>query len=590
MNGVNERVRRGAGSPWRACMAVGLVWGAGWGWLQALGLGLADGSGVGLREWAAALAGSAMIHALCGLAHGFAAGLLGRLVRSFVSRAQRIERGPFAVGAFAGGAAWLVAWPALGAAAAAAWPVGFALALAGARRLAPTPAGIRAAAITRRASVPLALLLCVWMAGRIAGAGSGADRDPARGAWRQAWAAARDGAPAEPSIVLIVLGSTRADRLGCYGRDPTVTPQLDDLAADALVFERAYAPATRTAFAQAAILAGTHPVEADPGAAAALVDPATPTLAEALARREYETVAFRNGPQARPSELERGFDRIVRPRRFQRARDGSLGALLERAARRAGWPAPWVRALIGTDSGAGMTQRLVRRWLDGRDRDRPFFLFVEYAESEPLESADARVGEMLALLSTRVALDRTLLIVTSDRGALAGARAAGHGVDEALTRVPLIVRLPSRARPGRSAEVVQTVDIPPTALDAAAGGPLGSTARLGRSLLPPPGSLSRPAGLVLAEIPGLRAAELRGRVAVARGEPPEGGGDPPRALWQGPWKYVRETSGGERLYRVADDPHETADLAAARPEIVEALRQTLDRWLASLSAARVETR
>src|SRR5258707_8900 len=65
--------------------------------------------------------------------------------------------------------------------------------------------------------------------------------------------------PAKPNIVLITLESTRADRLGFLGSKARLTPSLDAVAGQGMVFEQAYSPAPLTVMAQATILSGTYP-------------------------------------------------------------------------------------------------------------------------------------------------------------------------------------------------------------------------------------------------------------------------------------------------------------------------------------------
>ncbi|MFN3334434.1 MAG: sulfatase-like hydrolase/transferase, partial [Caldilinea sp.] len=48
------------------------------------------------------------------------------------------------------------------------------------------------------------------------------------------------------NILLIVLDATRTDYCSCYGAVQPLTPALDQLAANGLLFERAYASAPWT--------------------------------------------------------------------------------------------------------------------------------------------------------------------------------------------------------------------------------------------------------------------------------------------------------------------------------------------------------
>src|SRR3982074_3802222 len=61
------------------------------------------------------------------------------------------------------------------------------------------------------------------------------------------------------NIVLITLDTTRADRMGFLGSERGLTPNLDALARQAVVFSRAYAQVPLTTPSHAAILTGTYP-------------------------------------------------------------------------------------------------------------------------------------------------------------------------------------------------------------------------------------------------------------------------------------------------------------------------------------------
>ena len=48
------------------------------------------------------------------------------------------------------------------------------------------------------------------------------------------------------NLVLVTVDTLRADHLGAYGSGLELTPNLDELAAESVVFERAYAPTSYT--------------------------------------------------------------------------------------------------------------------------------------------------------------------------------------------------------------------------------------------------------------------------------------------------------------------------------------------------------
>src|SRR5882757_9924565 len=62
-----------------------------------------------------------------------------------------------------------------------------------------------------------------------------------------------------PNIVLITLDTTRADRMGFLGSERRLTPSLDVLARQSVVFSRAYAHVPLTTPSHATILTGTYP-------------------------------------------------------------------------------------------------------------------------------------------------------------------------------------------------------------------------------------------------------------------------------------------------------------------------------------------
>jgi hypothetical protein len=79
----------------------------------------------------------------------------------------------------------------------------------------------------------------------------------AAGGWRYA----RASAPVSGPIILISIDTLRADHLTAYGYGRLKTPAIDMLAADGVVFERAYAHAPQTLPSHAALLTGRLPFE-----------------------------------------------------------------------------------------------------------------------------------------------------------------------------------------------------------------------------------------------------------------------------------------------------------------------------------------
>src|ERR1700675_3669546 len=66
-------------------------------------------------------------------------------------------------------------------------------------------------------------------------------------------------AASKPNLVLITLDSTRADRMGFLGTKAALTPNLDRLARESIIFEHAYAQAPGSVVSHATILSGAYP-------------------------------------------------------------------------------------------------------------------------------------------------------------------------------------------------------------------------------------------------------------------------------------------------------------------------------------------
>src|SRR5262245_10488970 len=96
-----------------------------------------------------------------------------------------------------------------------------------------------------------------------------------------------------PNVLLITLDTTRADRLGCYGCATALTPALDALAAEGVLFERAYTPAPLTLPSHASMMTGLYPREHGLVTnGRGCLDENISTLAEILRDAGYHTGGF----------------------------------------------------------------------------------------------------------------------------------------------------------------------------------------------------------------------------------------------------------------------------------------------------------
>src|ERR1035438_1930753 len=141
-------------------------------------------------------------------------------------------------------------------------------------------------------------LLCVLCGVASAMAGTAAPRPPR---------------PQPPNVILITLDTTRADRMGFLGSQRGLTPNLDALARQSVVFTHAYSQVPLTTSSHATILTGTYPQfhqVNDFGVPLARDLPYAPYI---LRSNGYHTAAFVGSlvldPVTRSAPgFERGFD------------------------------------------------------------------------------------------------------------------------------------------------------------------------------------------------------------------------------------------------------------------------------------------
>lgn len=113
-----------------------------------------------------------------------------------------------------------------------------------------------------------------------------------------------------PDIIFIVLDTHRADRLGCYGYERPISPNIDRFAAQGVVFEQAIAPAQWTIPSHASMFTGLYPTAHGVTQSARALSPDRPHLAETLRDAGYDTIGFCNNPLV--GILNNGFKRGFR--------------------------------------------------------------------------------------------------------------------------------------------------------------------------------------------------------------------------------------------------------------------------------------
>ncbi len=390
--------------------------------------------------------------------------------------------------------------------------------------------------------------------------------------------------PAHPNIILITLDTTRADRMGFLGSQRGLTPNLDAVARQGIVFTRAYSHVPLTTASHATIFTGTYPQFSHVNDFGVPLSPRLPYLPEILRQHGYHTAAFVGSLILDPLDgtapgFDRGFDTYDAGFHLRR-RGADRYQTVERRA--------------------GEVVNRALAWLSKHPQG-PFFLWVHlYDAHDPYDPpppyktryasapydgeiayTDSAVGRLLTALRARGLYDGALIAVMADHGESLGEHGEQtHGVflyDETI-HVPLLFKLPADRAAGRRVEtMVELVDVAPTVLREV-GIPV-PTGMQGESLL----GMMKPPGAA-----GAKAGATEDRPAYAETDYPHRafGWSSLRALRSGKYLYIRAPE--RELYNQAADPPEQHNLAASSKAVADTLASQLDQFRSQTSQTLVE--
>ena len=384
------------------------------------------------------------------------------------------------------------------------------------------------------------------------------------------------GDAARPPIVLISVDTLRSDRLPAYGYGGVDTPAIDRLAAEGVLFERAYTHVNVTLASHASVFTGLlppeHGVRDNVGYR---LDEGIPTLAAELQRSGYATGGFVSSYVLRTTTgIGRGFDVYDDGVGFETGRQ--LGQLQRPGTKTLAAASDWLAGVV----------------------DSPFFLFLHlyepHAPYEPpapfadryanpydgeVAAADAVVGELIRRLEELGVYDDALVILLSDHGeGLMDHDEMDHLIliYREVLQVPLIVKLPGGERAGERVAVgAQLSDVAPTVYSVAG--------------LPSPDRL---AGL---DLLGLDVTSSGGapRRIVSESVYPRihFGWSDLGSIVEGDLHFIE--SPDPELYRLAEDPGERTNVIQEERSAARRLRaalQEIDRTLTSPAEDDPETR
>jgi arylsulfatase A-like enzyme len=327
---------------------------------------------------------------------------------------------------------------------------------------------------------------------------------------------------AKPNIIFYIIDGAGADYMSVYGYNRRTTPNLERLAIEGAIFERAYSNSSWTRPSTPSFLTSLqHSVLGGLKNSMNRVPDQVLTIAEHLHQASYQTAEFTSNPNAgRMSNLERGVD-VFREAGVENDSESSV-ELHENFWR---WrdaypsepywvhfqttdvhaqhnpPAPFAGLYISHER-----QQILEEWerrlgevtgvpgtgvwggiFEQTGIDRVAYMSgMRDMYDEDMAHQDHQIGQLVARLKAAGEWERTLLIIASDHGAAAGSQDwdilmrddvppaydfTHRGTPifrSGVSRIPLIVVWPGHIVPGqRFSHPVSMIDMLPTILDLA---------------------------------------------------------------------------------------------------------------------------
>lgn len=391
------------------------------------------------------------------------------------------------------------------------------------------------------------------------------------------------------NVLLIIVDTLRADHIGFLG-GPDITPNLDQLARDSIVFQNAISPAPWTTPAVGSIFTGLAPRQLGfKGEGIRKIDRSFVTLSEIFRENGYETKGIIShifvGPKL---GFNQGFDSY----------DDSNA--------------------LGHDhiSSASITKKAISYIKSSR---KPFFLFLHYFDPHysffmhsnynydpsyrgPIKSgtqigmllkmvpemttedinhikamyqseishADKHLGNLFQALKKIGLYDRSLIVFVADHGEEFLERGDGWiGHERKLFQeqihVPLLFKLPGNSKRGTVEEYVSTMDIAPTIIDSQGLHVPGGYAYPGKSF-----NLS---GKMEQSIRQVVSETHRGVMLNS-------------LIWNG-WKLIKSNrTNYKRLYYLKEDPGESMDMKNSHLDILNKMEGKLDEWIKEVTETK----
>ncbi|MBN2053941.1 sulfatase-like hydrolase/transferase [bacterium] len=397
---------------------------------------------------------------------------------------------------------------------------------------------------------------------------------------------AQEANAAQPNVLLIMIDALRADFLGCYGHPKNLSPHIDQVAMESVLFENTFSQSSWTRPSTATIFTSLYPSTHQTYRKPDILPGSVVTLAEVLADNGYYCVGYANNINIAPKfNFQQGFHEYhyLAPDYFffASADSSQLGyyGVLRLIRERFLFKDKKVNHYY---QDAEVLNKNGIQWLEENQSKGRFFMFMHYMEThdpyfrhpydgtgyarvsmgdpamtwrEPFIEAyesevqfvDQHLGKLFDRLRAMGLYDQTMIVITADHGEeFYEHKGWWHGTslyDEQI-KVPLIIKLPESDLAGRRVDgLARLLDIAPT-IFGRIGIPKPETMQ--GHLLLPPFSIPMTTDAVFAE------EDFEGNVI--------------KILRTRDWKLLRSNEGNPRglppaeLYDLSKDPGEMQNL------------------------------
>ncbi|TCP63742.1 sulfatase [Baia soyae] len=410
-------------------------------------------------------------------------------------------------------------------------------------------------------------------------------------------------------IILIAIDTLRADRLGCYGYHNDISPNIDGLAKDGVLFENMIAENNVTQSSFTTMLTGKNPyqhgiVNMKPTKIPQRLIP----LPVFLQRKGYKTAAvdcnYRITGKSNPW-FKKGFDTYLDPSENRpthlnlSAKEINQSAIpwLKKHAQDPdfflflhywdphypyqpeGEFADWsseqspVRAQANEPSLKACLREPLWSFISKYNQDQKSIAQIQKDYDGTVKQVDHYIGELVEEIKQLGIYEDTMIILTSDHGESLGEHNIffdHHGLYESTLHVPLMItcpqKLPSQKRVSR---LVQHADIVPTIMDLAE--------------IPIPKEMGPIDGTSLLDFSLANKQNHRPFVVSC-----EANWQCKRSIRNQQWKLIqsleRDVYGNPKfeLYNIKQDPHEKKNVISEHPQVARHLQHQMKKWVAQM--------